>query len=283
MTWSTRTAVQCTGAPCTPIAAAHAPIGRGRAGSLGRIVLVGTCRARAPSVAPPDAARRSVRSSSRSPFAVPTALLGLASPAAADLGAPDRASVPAEINASAGARPAGRRHRRPHRHDRERRPRCHCGGVGGRRVSAPGWPARRAAVRFHQSGAGTWEVETGRRLRRSLEPAWLTNQTDPDGLARRRRLLTLCVAGYSPTVHGTLTAHVQLARSGEVGQHAAARAVRGRHRAGRVAVELGRPRRRRAAGHGLGLPGARGAGGGRPLLRPGRPRAATAATPTPAT
>ena len=88
-------------------------------------------------------------------FAVPTALLGLASPAAAaDLNAPDRASVPALRPHARVGRPARRRHQREHRHDRERRPRCHCGGVGGRGVGAG--RARRGgrAVPPDRRGAG---------------------------------------------------------------------------------------------------------------------------------
>ena len=65
---------------------------------------------------------------------------------------------------------------------------------------------------------------------------------------------------------------LQLARSGADGQHGAARAVRGGHRARRVAVELGQPRRCRPPGHELGLPGARGPGRRGPLLCPGQPR-----------
>ena len=138
-------------------------------------------------------------------------------------------------------------------------------GAGCRR---PGWRARRPCGSTRRRG--TWEVDTGP----DCAGPWtevLANQTTPTASPTVGGLLTLCVASGSPTVHGTLTGESQLARAGEVGQHVAARAVRGRHRARRIAVELGHPRWRRAAGHGLGLPGARGPGRRRPLLRPGRP------------
>jgi SpoIID/LytB domain protein len=75
-------------------------------------------------------------------------------------------------------------------------------GSGGG-VSAPGVPEA-TAVRFQQSGTGSWNVDTGP----GCAGPWtqiLANQTTPTA-SPVGGLLTLCVAGYSPTVHGTLTA-----------------------------------------------------------------------------
>jgi stage II sporulation SpoD-like protein len=70
-------------------------------------------------------------------------------------------------------------------------------------VSAPGVPSA-PAVRFQQT-AGTWAVDAGP----GCAGPWtqvLTNQTIPTASPVGGALLTLCVAAYSPTVHGTLTA-----------------------------------------------------------------------------
>jgi len=75
-------------------------------------------------------------------------------------------------------------------------------GSGGG-VSAPGVP-NAPAVRFHQTAA-TWEVDTGP----GCAGPWtqvLANQTTPTAVPVGAGLLTLCVANYSPTVHGDLTA-----------------------------------------------------------------------------
>ena len=133
-------------------------------------------------------------------FAVPAALVGPASSAAAGLGAPEPGVRPG-ADPLRGARPARRRDQRPHRHDRERRPRRDRGRLRRQRVGAG--RAVAAAVRFHQRGA-TWEVDTGP----GCAGPWTqvsANQTHP-GRAGGGGLLTLCVAGGSPTVHGTLTA-----------------------------------------------------------------------------
>ena len=70
-------------------------------------------------------------------------------------------------------------------------------------VSAPGVSSA-PAVRFQQTG-GTWAVDTGL----TCSGPWtqvLANQTTPTASPVGNGLLTLCVASYSPTVHGTLTA-----------------------------------------------------------------------------
>ena len=147
--------------------------------------------------------RRSVRSSSRCAVVVPTALLGFASTAAAaDLNAPDRASVPAEINASEGhALPGDATNVRIDMTENDGLDAIVAASGGG--VSAPG-VASAAAVRFHQTG-GTWEVDTGP----DCSGPWtevLANQSTPTASPTAGGLLTLCVASGSPTVHGTLTA-----------------------------------------------------------------------------
>jgi SpoIID/LytB domain protein len=70
-------------------------------------------------------------------------------------------------------------------------------------VSAPGVPSA-TAVRFHQTGS-SWEVDSGA----GCSGPWstvLTNQTTPTASPLNGGFLQLCVAGGSPTVHGTLTA-----------------------------------------------------------------------------
>ncbi len=110
------------------------------------LALVGSCWAEPLSRAPARHAgarpRRSARSSSRSPsWCPPPCSASHLPPRRPPSNAPDRASVPAEITPR-GARPAGRRHQRPHRHDRERRARRHRRRLG-REVSAPGVRQRR--------------------------------------------------------------------------------------------------------------------------------------------
>ena len=201
-------------------------------------------------------------------FAVPAALLGLASPAAADLGAPDRASVPAEIHASeAHALPGDATNVRIDMTENDGLDVIVAASGGG--VSAPGVPRRGGRpVPPDRRGPGRSTPARGAAVPWSAPVA--TNQTNPtaspvggapDAVRRERQ----------PDRPRHVDGAVQLARPGAVGQHAAARAVRGRHRARGVAVELGEPRRRRTPGDELGLPGARGPGGGRPLLRPGQP------------
>ena len=133
-------------------------------------------------------------------LAVPAALLGLASPAAADLGAPDRASVPALIATQPHALPGDATNVRIDMTENDGLDVIVQASGGG--VSAPGVP-NAAAVRFHQT-AGTWEVDTGP----GCAGPWTevsANQTTPTA-SPVGGLLTLCVASGSPTVHGTLTA-----------------------------------------------------------------------------
>jgi len=137
-------------------------------------------------------------------FAVPTALLGLASPAAADLNAPDRGSVPAEVDSSeANALPGDATNVRIDMTENDGLDVIVAGASGGS-VSAPGVPSA-AAVRFQQSGSGTWNVETGGGCAGPWSAPVLTNQTNPTA-SPVGGLLTLCVATGSPTVHGTFTA-----------------------------------------------------------------------------
>ncbi len=134
--------------------------------------------------------------------AVSIALLGLASPAAGDLSAPARASVPAEIDASqAHTLPGDATDVRIDMTENDGLDVIVAGSGG--TVSAPG-VAGAAAVRFQQSGTGTWNVETGGGCAGPWSNAVATNQTNPTA-SPVGGLLTLCVAGYSPTVHGTLT------------------------------------------------------------------------------
>jgi hypothetical protein len=134
-------------------------------------------------------------------FVVPAALFGPASPAAADLGAPDRPSVPALL-------PSPRAHTLPSDSSDVRVDMTENDGLdvivaaSGGSVSAPGVPGA-AAVRFHQT-AGTWEIDTGPGCAGPWAPV-STNQTTPTA-SPVGGLLTLCVASGSPTVHGTLTA-----------------------------------------------------------------------------
>ena len=131
---------------------------------------------------------------------VPAALFGPASPAAADLSAPNRPSVP--------LLPAARSHALPGDGNSVRIAMTENDGLdvivyslGG--VSAPG-VADSPAVRFQQTG-GTWAVDTGP----GCSGPWtqvLANQTTPVASPVSGGLLQLCVASGSPVVHGTLTA-----------------------------------------------------------------------------
>ena len=140
-------------------------------------------------------------------FVVPVALLGLASPAAAaTLNAPDRASVPAEIDSSEA-------HSLPGDATNVRIDMTENDGLdvivaaSGGAVSAPGVGTSGApAVLFHQTAVGQWEVETGAGCSGPWTATVATNQSDPVASPVGGGLLTLCVSSYSPTVHGTLTA-----------------------------------------------------------------------------
>ncbi len=133
-------------------------------------------------------------------FVVPAALFGPASPAAADLSAPNRASVP--------LLPASRAHALPGDGTNVRIAMTENNGLdviaeslGG--VSGPG-VSNAPAVRFRQT-AGTWAVDTGP----GCAGPWtqvLTTQTTPTASPVSGGLLELCVASYSPIVRGTLTA-----------------------------------------------------------------------------
>jgi SpoIID/LytB domain protein len=141
-------------------------------------------------------------------FVVPAALLGLASPAsAATLNAPDRGSVPAEINSSeAHALPGDATDVRIDMTENDGLDVIVAASGGA--VAAPGVGTGGAtAVLFHQTAVGEWEVETGGGCGGpwSSSPV-ATNQSDPVASPVGGGLLTLCVASYSPTVHGTLTA-----------------------------------------------------------------------------
>ena len=60
--------------------------------------------------------------------------------------------------------------------------------ASGGAVAAPGVAGGAPAVLFHQTAVGTWEVETGAGCSGpwSSSPV-ATNQSDPVGIARRRR------------------------------------------------------------------------------------------------
>ena len=134
-------------------------------------------------------------------LAAPAALLAQASPAGADLGAPDRPSVPALIPSQPHALPGDATNVRIDMTENDGLDVIVQAAGGG--VSAPGVPSA-AAVRFHQT-AGTWEVDTGP----GCAGPWTqvsANQTTPTASPVGGGLLTLCVASGSPTVHGTLTA-----------------------------------------------------------------------------
>ena len=132
-----------------------------------------------------------------------TALLGAGGAAAADIGAPDRASVPAEAHAAtAHTLPGDDTNVRIDMTENDGLDVIVAASGAGATVSAPG-VAGAAAVRFHQTG-GTWEVDSGAGCGGPWTPV-LTNQTNPTA-SPVGGLLTLCVASGSPTVHGTFTA-----------------------------------------------------------------------------
>jgi SpoIID/LytB domain protein len=132
---------------------------------------------------------------------VPAALVAPASPAAADIGAPNRASVP--------QLPTGQAHALPGDGSNVRIDMTENDGLdliatsfGG--VSGPGVPPNTTAVRFHQTG-GSWEVDVGVDCSGPWTPV-ATNQTTPVASPVSGGLLQLCVASGSPIMHGTLTA-----------------------------------------------------------------------------
>ena len=133
-------------------------------------------------------------------FAAPAAVLAQASPAGADLGAPDRPSVPALVPSASHVLPGDGNNVRIDMTENDGLDVIVAGSGGG--VSAPG-VSNSPAVRFHQT-AGTWEIDTGL----GCAGPWTqvsANQTTPTA-SPVGGLLTLCVVGGSPTVHGTLTA-----------------------------------------------------------------------------
>ena len=172
-------------------------------------MLVGTDVAR-----PRSARRRTVTTLGAFALAltcvVPTALLGLASAAAAaSPDAPDRASVPAETqSAEAHSLPGDATDVRIDMTENDGLDAIVAASGGA--VSAPGVPSA-AAVRFHQT-AGTWEVDTGP----GCSGPWtavLANATTPTASPTGGGRLTLCVASGSPTVRGTLTAEYNSANA----------------------------------------------------------------------
>jgi len=134
-------------------------------------------------------------------LAATASMAGPASSAGADLGSPDRPSVPALI-------PASQPHALPSDSSTVRIAMTENDGLdvivtSPAGVSAPGVPSA-AAVRFHQT-AGTWEVDTGPGCAGPWNPV-STAQSTPTASPVSNGLLTVCVASYSPTVHGTVTA-----------------------------------------------------------------------------
>jgi SpoIID/LytB domain protein len=203
MTWSTRTGVQCTGAGVHPDCAAHARILAGRGSSIEGLVVFRMHVARPGALRRLSAGLAALALSSL--FFLPAALFGPASPAAADLGAPVRPSVPALIQpAQTHALPSDAMNVRIDMTENDGLDVIVAASGGS--VSAPGVPSA-AAVRFHQTDptAGTWEVDTGP----GCGGPWTevsANQTTPTASPVGGGLLTLCVASGSPMVHGTLTA-----------------------------------------------------------------------------
>ncbi len=132
--------------------------------------------------------------------AVPAALVGSTAPAAADLGAPNRPSVPQIPSSQSRALPADSTNVRVDMMENDGLD-VIVESLGG--VSAPG-VSDSPAVRFQQT-AGTWAVDTGP----GCAGPWtqvLANQNSPTASPVSGGLLQLCVAGGSPIVHGTLTA-----------------------------------------------------------------------------
>ena len=129
------------------------------------------------------------------------ALFGSAAAAADGIGAPERASVPALVqHAAAHALPADASNVRIAMTENDGLD-VIVQSLGG--VSAPG-VADSAAVRFQQTG-GAWAVDTGP----GCGGPWTqvaANQSTPTATPVSGGLLQLCVAAYSPIVHGTLTA-----------------------------------------------------------------------------
>ncbi len=202
-------------------------------------------------------------------LAAPAALLAQAFQgprAGADLGAPDRASVPALIPSQPHALPGDATNVRVDMTENDGLDVIVQAAGGG--VSAPGVPDA-AAVRFHQT-AGSWEVDTGPGCAGPWTPV-SANQTAPTASPVGGGLLTLCVASGSPTVRGTLTGLYNSAGQARSVNTLPLEQYVADTVPGGVAVELGRPGRCRPPGHELGLPGARGPSGGRPLLCPGQP------------
>jgi SpoIID/LytB domain protein len=133
--------------------------------------------------------------------AVPAALVSPASSAAADLGAPNRPSVPLIPSSQQRALPSDSTNVRIAMTENDGLD-VIVESFGG--VSAPGVPPNTTAVRFHQTG-GSWEIDTGQTCSGPWTPV-ATNQSNPTASAVSGGLLQLCVNPYSPIVHGTLTA-----------------------------------------------------------------------------
>ena len=233
MTWSTRTAVQCTGERAHPDCDGHAPIRPGGAGSI-----FGSCRSE-PSSARPGPLRRRT----------PTALAALIVTSGFV-----RARRPVRPGVPRGGRP-----RRAQPVVRAAPPRL-AGtslpgdgssvriamtendgldvivAVVGRRVGAGGRRRTRRPLPTDRRDVG------GRQWRRvwgAVDPG--VGQSDrPHRVAGQRRPPATVRRQRQPHRARHVDGALQLARTGEDGEHAAARAVRGGHRARRVAVELGR-------------------------------------------
>lgn len=131
---------------------------------------------------------------------VSAALVAPASLAAADIGAPNRPSVPLLPASQSRALPGDGSSVRIAMTENDGLD-VIVQSLGG--VSAPG-VTDSGAVRFHQTG-GTWEVDTGPGCAGPWTPT-LSSQTTPVASPVSGGLLQLCVVSYSPIVHGTLTA-----------------------------------------------------------------------------
>ena len=147
-------------------------------------------------------------------------------------------------------------------------------------VSAPG-VANAPAVRFQKATAGTWNVQTALTCA-GTEPGGAAPWSVQVGTGAKNPTASPVTA--SQFLHAVCRRHTEHERPGDVdgdgqldrrgadGEHAAAGGVRGGHRAGGVAVDVGQPGRGGTAGRGLGVPGAGGPGGGGPVVRAGQPR-----------
>ena len=136
-------------------------------------------------------------------------------------------------------------------------------------VAAPGVPDS-PAVLFQPTG-GSWNVDTGPGCAGPWTPV-LTNQTTPTASPVSGGLLQLCVAGGSPIVHGTLSGVYDSGSEAQTVNTLPLETYVADTVPGESPSSWGERGRVRSTRYGLGLPGARGPGGGGPFLCARRPR-----------